>query len=175
MDGRHLLQVFVHGAHQHLTPEAFNGARCLACFEQPLHHADAVQILAPGSLAPDCEQRARDSEFVLPFQALHAQERLGEVQRRGQASAAKYGDAAARLDEIELAMELNALAYAQPLVEIQQIHAAPQQHVLAVIDGLGDLFPAGRNRVRGGAAPQKRARLEKRHFPALFPQSRRRG
>ena len=51
----------------------------------------------------------------------------------------RRGDAAARLDEVEFAGKTHPVAHAQPAVEIEQIHAAAQQHVLAVVDHLGIL------------------------------------
>ena len=87
----------------------------------------------------------------------------------------QHGDAAAGFDEVELAIEADALADAEPLVEIQQIDAAAQQHVLAVVDGLGDLFAAGGNRVGGGAAAQKGAGFVEIDLPAVAAEGRRRG
>ena len=67
--------------------------------------------------------------------------------------------APAGLDEVELAIEADAVPHAQPRVEIQQIDATAQQHVLAVVDQFGTV--AGwRERKRGRAAAQERARLE---------------
>jgi hypothetical protein len=59
------------------------------------------------------------------------------MQRCRQRAAAQRGDSAARLDEIKLAIEANAVLNAQSRVEIQQVDAAAQQHVLAVVDQLG--------------------------------------
>jgi hypothetical protein len=87
---------------------------------------------------------------------------------------AQHRDPPAGLDEVELAIEADAVADAQPLVEIQQVDAAAQQHVLAVVDGLGDLFAARRNRVGRGAAAQIRARLVQIHLPTVAAQGRRR-
>ena len=61
------------------------------------------------------------------------------MKRRGQAAAAQDGEPAAGLEKVEFAIELDAVAHAQALVEIEQVDAAAQQDVLAVIDGLGDL------------------------------------
>ena len=59
------------------------------------------------------------------------------MERRRQPAAAQDRGAAARLQEVELAMEADAVADAQPRIKIEQVDAAPQQDVLAVVDGLG--------------------------------------
>ena len=106
---------------------------------------------------------------------MQAQKRAGEMEGRGQPAAAQNGDAAAGLEEIELAIELDAVAHAQPLVEIQQVDAAAQQDVLAVVDGLGFLAGRGGKRIRRGAPAQERPRFEQVHFEAGAAQRRRRG
>ena len=144
MNRRHAVQVLIDGADQHLPPEAVDGVRRLPLLQQPVEHADAVQILAPGALAAQGQQRARDAGLVGAAEAIHSQESAGEMEGRGQAAALEHGDPAARFNEVELAKEADALADAQPLVEIQQVYAAAQQHVLAVVDGFGYIFaPAG--------------------------------
>ena len=69
------------------------------------------------------------------------------MQRRWQSPTAQNGDAAAGLDEIELAVKLDAVPHAQAYVKIQQVDAAAQQHVLAIVDGLGDFLAASGHRV----------------------------
>ncbi len=64
VDGGHAVQVLIHRAHQHLAPEAVDGARRLALLEQPVEHADAVQVLAPRAFPADGQQRARDAHLV---------------------------------------------------------------------------------------------------------------
>ena len=58
------------------------------------------------------------------------------MQRLRQQTRVHGGHAAAWLDEIELFVEMNAVLDAQALVEIEQIYAAAQEDVLAVVDGL---------------------------------------
>ena len=60
--------IFIDGADQHLAPEAFDGARRLPLFAQPVEHGDAIQIVAPGALAPQCQQTARDGQLVAGIQ-----------------------------------------------------------------------------------------------------------
>ena len=174
MDGRHAVQVFVDGADQHLPPEAVDGVRRLALLQQPVEHADAVQILAPRAFPAQGQEGAGDGEFVGGAEALHSQERPGEVERGGQPSALQHRDPPARFDEIELAIEGDAFADPEPLVEIQQIDAAAQQHVLAIVDGLGDLFAARGDCVGGSAATQVGASFVEIDFPTVAPQGRRR-
>ena len=155
----HAVHILVDGADQHLPPEALDGARRLALFAQPVEHGDAVQIVAPGALAPQRQQSARDGQLVGGVQEPQPQERSGEMQRSGQRAAAQRGNAAAGLDEVKLAIEADAVPHAQPPVEIQQVDAAAQQHVLAVVDQLGSVV-GRRERKRSRAAAQKRARFE---------------
>ena len=104
----------------------------------------------------------------------HARERAGEMQRRRQRAAAQRGDASARLHEIELAVPADFVGHAQPLVEIEQIDAAAQQHVLAVVDHLGILI-GGRDRKGGGASAQKGPRLRQFDAKSRAAQGRRGG
>src|ERR1019366_6970607 len=76
-------------------------------------------------------------------------------------------------DELERETQRKPAAAGEPLVEIQQIDAAAQQHVLAIVDRLGDLFATRRNRVGGSAATQIRARLVEIDLPTVAPQGRR--
>ena len=60
VDRRHAVQIFVHRADQHLPPEAVDGVRRLALLQQPVEHADAVQVLAARAFAADARAgRAR--------------------------------------------------------------------------------------------------------------------
>ena len=134
MTGRHAVQVLVDRAHQHLAPEAADGALGLAFFTQPVEHRDTLQIAAPAMLAPDGEQRARDGEFIVRIQEMQLPETPGEVQRRGQPAGAQCRNAASGLDEVKLLVEFDPVGHAQPAVKIHQVHAASQQHVLAIVD-----------------------------------------
>ena len=72
------------------------------------------------------------------------QEGAGEVEGRGQAVAAQDGEVSSQFEKEELLIEFDAITDAQPCVEIEQVHAAPQQDVLAIVDFLGSLpSPAG--------------------------------
>ena len=57
------------------------------------------------------------------------------MKRRRQPAAPQHGNSPARLDEVKLAIETDAVAHSQPLVEIQQVDAAAQQNVLAASPG----------------------------------------
>jgi hypothetical protein len=74
------------------------------------------------------------------------------VSRRGQDSALHYGNPAARFDEGEFAEEADFLLGAQSFVEIEEVHAAAQEYVLAVIDYFG-VFTG--DRPTGGAAAEE--------------------
>ena len=71
-------------------------------------------------------------------------------------------------------MEPDAIPNSQPLVEIQQVDAAAQQNVLAVVDGFGRLAIRPRQRIRGSPSAQKRPRFVQVHLEARAPQGRRR-
>src|SRR5689334_17567186 len=118
MARRHVLEIFVDGADQDLTPEAIDGARSLAFLQEPIEHADAVEVGAARVFAAESSQSARDAEFVGAAEAGHFQKGPGEMKRRRQFSALQHGDAAIGLDEIELAVKADAIANAEALVEV---------------------------------------------------------
>ena len=64
VEGGHTVQIFVDGAHQHLPPEAVDGARRLALLQQPVEHADAVEIFAARAFAAQRGHGARDADLV---------------------------------------------------------------------------------------------------------------
>ncbi len=154
MPRRQAVDILIDSADQYLPPEALDGARSLALFAQPVEHSDAIQIIAPIAFAAQRQKTAGDGQFVAGFQEAQAQKRTGEMQRCGQRTSAQRGDAAARLDEVKLVIEANAVPHPQPAVEIQQIDATAQQHMLAIVDEEG--IVVGRSeRKRGGAAAQE--------------------
>jgi hypothetical protein len=57
------------------------------------------------------------------------------VERLREYPGTEYRNAAARFDEIEFFVEVNGVEDAQPGVEVEQIHAALEQDVLAIVDG----------------------------------------
>src|SRR6185369_5764390 len=134
------------------------GGGGLALFAQPVEHGDAVQIAAGAMLAADGEEAAGDRQLVGEAQELQSEEGAGEMQGRGQGAAAQTGEAAAGFDEMEVAGEAYAGGYAEAGVEIEQVHAATQEHMLAVVDDLG-IFIGGRDREGSGAAAQERPSL----------------
>ncbi len=170
VDGRHLVQVLVDGADQNLPPEAVDGVGSLAFLQQPVEHADAVEVLAPGTFTAQREQGAADRDLVGGAEALHGEERLGKMQGRRQTSALHHGDSSARFDEVELAEELYAVPHPHALVEVQQIGTAAQQDVLAIINGFSNFLASGGHRVGRGPPSQEGARLVKIDLPAVAPQ-----
>ena len=89
--------------------------------------------------------------------------------RGGEDAGSHHAAAASGFDEMKFAMKADVLLDAQASVEIQEIDAAAQKNVLAVIDG----FAAGI--VGSGAAAQERAGFENTHVVAGSAQSGRRG
>src|SRR5262249_38632605 len=97
------------------------------------------------------------------------------MQRRRQPSALEYGNPAARFEEIELAIETNPLADSKPLVEVEQVHATAQNHMLAIVDDFGDFAIAAAGRIGRRASAQEGTRFEQLDFVSGVTQSGRRG
>jgi hypothetical protein len=172
--GGHAVEIFVDRAHQHLPPEAVDRARRLPLLQQPVAHADFVQILPPCALAANCPEPARDGQLVAHIQTFHFQECAGEVKWRRQPAAAQNRGTPARFQEIELAIEADTVAHAKPRIKVEQVYATAEQDVLAIVDGLGFAF-ARRHRIGRGAASKKRPRFKQIDFESGAAQRRRRG
>ena len=71
-------------------------------------------------------------------------------------------------------MKADAVAHAQPRVKIQQVDAAAQQNVLAVVDRLRLALGPGGQVVGRGAPARKRPRFEHFHLESGAAQRRRR-
>ena len=82
------------------------------------------------------------------------------MERRRQSAAPQHRKLAARLNKVKLAKELDPVADTKALVEIEQVCAAAQENVLAVIDGLGWFVASGGRAIRCRAAAQERAHFE---------------
>ena len=95
------------------------------------------------ALARNGADGARDGDLVRDGEELQLEERSEEMRGRGEDSAFEDGGASAGFDEEEFAVETDFVVDAEPPVEIEQIDAAAQQDVLAVVDHLG-VFTAGR-------------------------------
>ena len=87
------------------------------------------------------QHRARDRQLVGRAQKRQIQEASGEVQWRRKPAGLQDRSSAARLDKEELLVKLDPIRHAQAAVEIHQIDAAAQQHVLAVVDHFGAPSP----------------------------------
>src|SRR5205823_532522 len=130
----HAIELFIDRTHQDLPPEAFHGARRLAMLFEPLSHADVIEI---GALLPSNRVHpASNSDLLRKIQEMEIQERTREMGRCGKHPSAQHTTTPVRFDEVELAMKTNVAFDAQTSIKIQQIHAALQQNVLAVVDGL---------------------------------------
>ena len=108
------------------------------------------------ALAFDGEHPGGDSDLVRKSEAFHPQEGTRQMQRRWQVATPRRGDASAGLKKIVLAVKANVLIDAQPPVKIEQVHAAAQQHVLAIVDHIGFIY---RDRKRHSPAAQESARF----------------
>ena len=134
MAGRHSVQFFVNRAHQHLPPESFDRIRCLALLVKPVQHGNVVQVPAGSMLDHDRQKRPANGKLVPQIQKRQPQKRLREMQRRRQQSAPEDRNPPARLHKRNLGKKMDLVLYSQPAIEVEQVHAAPQQNVLAVID-----------------------------------------
>ncbi len=74
------------------------------------------------------------------------------MRRGGKHAALEDGSAAAGFDEMEFAMEADFVFDAETAIEVEQIDAAAQQDVLAVVDHLGIFAADGPG---GGAAAEE--------------------
>src|SRR5262249_28762947 len=155
-----------HRANQNLPPETIDRVRSLPFLQQPVQHADAVQVLALGAFATHGQDGAGDHALVVAVQAVQAQERPREVKGRPPIAAPQNGYTSARFQEVKLAVKLDAVAHSQAIVEVEQVHAAAEQNVLTVVDGLGLDARRGADRVRRGAAAEKGPCFKQVHLEA---------
>ena len=81
------------------------------------------------------------------------------MQRRWQETSSEDRDAPAWFDKVELAVESNPGGGTHALEQVEQVHATPQEDVLAVVDRLR-LAAATGERVGGGPATEEIARLQ---------------
>src|ERR1035441_10161369 len=89
------------------------------------------------------EQRARDTKFVGGIKERKAQEGWRGVQRRRKRRRFHYRCAAAGFDECHFVVPADLVGDADAAVELHQIRAQAEEHVLAVVDdfsGAG-MFP----------------------------------
>src|SRR5689334_15698515 len=114
MDGGHAIEIFVDGADQNLAPESLDRAGSLFLFAQPIEHGDALEIGPLAIFFTGRQQAARDAEFVGHRQEMKLRERFGQMERSAKPSALHNRNAAARLDPIELAPEVDTLDYFEP-------------------------------------------------------------
>src|SRR5260370_9651622 len=164
---RRAIQVFVDGADQHLAPEAADRALGLAFLAKPIEHGDALEIRALLILAPDRQQPAGDRKLVGQGQERELAKTSREMKRRTQPAGSQYRRPSARLDEVELFVEMDPVGDVQALIEIHDIDAAAQQQVLALIDDFGAV---ARQRVGSGAATQESAGFEQVYLESLSTQ-----
>ena len=106
------------------------------------------------ALAADGGQGARDGDLRGRAQKRQPQKRSGEAQGSREPTRLQRGNTAARLDEAVLAVEANAVRHSQALVEVQQVDAASQEDVLAVVDRLRCIF-GRRQGERGGPSAEE--------------------
>src|SRR3954468_2154304 len=119
MNCSHLVQFFVHGADQHLTPEALDGALGLALLLEPVEHRNRIQVLALEALARNGAHSPADRDLIRKVQILEAEERTREMGWRRKHAALQHRNSSPGFDEVELAMKADLFRRAQSLVEIE--------------------------------------------------------
>ncbi len=159
MQRGHAIEILVNRAHQHLTPESLDRAFCLVVLAKPPQHRDAAEIVARAVFTAEREQSSRDRKLVAGAQEFQTRERSAEMKRGGEMTGAQRGHPAAGLDEVEICVEFDVIFNAEPPVKVQQVDAAPQQDVLAVVDRFRSFARCG-DLVRCRATAEKRARFE---------------
>src|SRR5437879_12342665 len=78
--------------------------------------------------------RSGDRQFVSQIQAGCAQECRRGVKWGGQPRRPDYRGTSARFQKCELIEPADFIFYTNPLIELDQVRAAPEQHMLAVIN-----------------------------------------
>ncbi len=137
------------------------------CFSlEPVEHGDAIEVGAI-ALARHGQHGAGDRDLVRQVQALQSQERSSEM-RGGREDAALHDRLAPTgFEEDELLIESDLVADAESLVEVEQVNAAAQQDVLAVVDQLTVGHLPGR-----GAPTQERTGFDDVDLPTAATQRR---
>ena len=172
MRGGHAVELFVHGADQHLTPETFDRARGLPLLAQPIEHGDSIQIRAT-AFARDGQQRAAYRKLFPGVQKRELEKRFREMRGGGEHPRFQDAPPASRLDEGEFPVKGDIFFDVQPPVEIQEVDATAQQDVLAVVDQFG--LAARSDFVGGCTAAGERPRFEDLYGMPRAAQGRGRG
>jgi hypothetical protein len=132
---RHPVEFFIDCAHQNLPPEACDGYRTLFLLLEPGKHADAIEV-GPGlKFGLGCKQSAADIEFVFDGKEVQPGEGLGEVKGSGQDPSFHHRKPAAGLNPEELFVKFDSALHAKTPVKIEQVGAATEKDVLAIVDG----------------------------------------
>jgi hypothetical protein len=84
-------------------------------------------------------------------------ERFRQMKGGAPPAALHHRDLATGFNPIKFAPEIDTLDHFEPLVEVDEIRATAQEHVLAIVDG--DAFFSGVYGIRGGPSAQKWTRF----------------
>ena len=155
------MEFLVDGADEDLAPEPLDGAGGLALLAEPVQHGDGIEIPARVALQLNGEQRAADGELVGEGEEFQAGEALRKVERFGEDAGAHDGGAAAGLDEVELFVKVDLAGDTEPAIEVEEIDAALEQDVLAVVDDCAGIVT--RCGIGRGAAAQEGSSLQDRN------------
>ena len=125
--------------------------RSIACFVWPWRssHAWKFSPLSAGSDGISAIMARADRQLVFQIEHRRIEKRRGRMKRRGQRARLQHRRLAAGQDEGDLVVPANLLLDAEPAVEVDEVGAAAQQHMLAVVDNLAG---AGKLVGRGAAA-----------------------
>ena len=150
-----LRQVLIQGTDQNHFPEIFLRVSALAVAIQP---DDQRRIGKRLRCAQDGKHGPRDGPAIPPRERSIARQRGQEMQRCRKRRGAQRGDDSILLEEIAVVIAEMAV-HAGAAKKIDEIRAAAEQDVLAVVDG----SRLARRNKRGGAATQYRPFFDEIH------------
>ena len=146
-------EILIQRTDQNRRPEAIERRLRLAMTLEPRFEILAVITRQPGH---ERQHRARDGHLVLQIKNGGIEERRRGVKRGGQRAGPQRRGLAAGKDEGDLVVPANLLLNAETAIEVNEIGAATEKNVLAVVDHLAG---AGKL-VRRRAATEVGAALE---------------
>jgi hypothetical protein len=168
----HALHVEVAGARDNDVPEPVDHGPRLAARVEKLREGPIGPAVPVGRPHPDdAPHGPRNVAPLAPVKQAHLHERPRQVERGRQPARLQLVDLAAGPRPVQRAVPLDVVEHAQPVVEVDEVCAAAQQHVLAVVE---ELIGAGVDQARG-PAPQHLAALDDRRPVAGVRQAHRCG
>ena len=162
------IQFFIERAHQHHAPESFDRAFSLSAPAQPLQHGDASIFIETRGLsfcAQNIQHRARNGKLVHQRKRSESGEGAGHMKRGGKHAGLHFAATALGIEKKEAVKESDFVRGTNAAVEIFEVRAAAEGHVLAIIHML-----AVRQHVGRCAAAKEGTLFEQAYAPAGFSQ-----